>query len=67
MKNEDIRAMGVDEIPFSMDVYILLDVINRLNDTKALIDKEYVKNLHSGITKGIGLLNVLTGGSQDEN
>lgn len=64
--NEDIAKMGVEEIPVAMDVYFLLDVINRLNDTKNLIDKEYLKNTHQGITKGIESLNAVRNGSQDE-
>ena len=67
MKNEDIRKMGVEEIPFSMGAYILLDVIIRLNDTKTLINKEYAKNVHSAITEAVECINVVNGSEQDEN
>ena len=64
--NEDIEIKGFNEIPLEMDVLYLLNVINRLNDTKNLIDKEYLKNTHLGITKAIEGLKAVRGGSQDE-
>ena len=64
--NEDIEIKGFDEIPLQMDVIFLINVINRLNDTKNLIDKEYLKNTHLGITKAIEGLKAVRSGSQDE-
>lgn len=66
-KNNTIRAIGIGEIPFSIDAINLLDVINRLNEVKQFVNKEYVKNSHSDIAKGIVSIKAVNCSSQDEN
>jgi hypothetical protein len=65
-KNEIIRTMGMGEIPISIDSLILLEVINRLNEVKQFVNKEYAKNSHSDIAKGIESIKAVSC-SQDEN
>ena len=65
-KNEIIRTMGMGEIPISIDSLILLEVINRLNEVKQFVKKEYAKNSHSDIAKGIESIKAVSC-SQDEN